>query len=502
IGRLEMVRLLVEHGVPAHQAREKLNYDAPSPGDLSLLRKVNGSGDSALHLAVRSGHNGVVELLATADSELMYIHNEMPSSPSSPHYKGANGLTALHAALIRNHHDIIKELVNKWPHMVTEADEHGRTPLHYAAHLGHLEATKHLLQMNPSVAYSPNKEGMRALHVAAKRGHVQIMDELINHCPDVHELLDRKGRTALHVAVASGRTRVVKYILGNMKLQGLINFPDEEGNTPLHLAADCGKDEILMTLTCDRRVDKKTVNKRHCKAIDILHSNTFLGELVKTRIMKKMEQAGSRQSLRLAIQEEADTGSYEPYSENNDVKAGDLYGSNNYSEQDIPLHLYSDRSSLERSSSGTMSLSDNSFRSIRLKGISGTHLLVAALIATVTFTAGLTVPGGYKDRGKDEGTATLESKAAFRIFLIADALAFYCSTLSVFLHFLTCAEHNFHLLLRFTKFAAVLTYISILSLITAFTSGMRVILPEWCALSTTIVVIGCCFMVFCLFGFL
>lgn len=234
-----------------------------------------------------------------------------------------------------------------------------------------------------------------------------------------------------------------------------------------------------------------------------------LRDLSQTRIMKKMERAGSRQSLKLVIQDEADTRRYDPYSENNDVKAGDLSGSNSFSERDVLLRLYSDRSSLERSTSGMTSLSDNSFRSIRLKGISGTHLLVATLIATVTFTAGLAVPGGYKDRGSDsdgrgsdDGTAALVSRAAFRIFLIANALAFYCSTLSVFLHFLTSVEHNFHLLLRFTKFAAVLTYISILALMIAFTSGMRAILPGWDAFSTATVAIGCCFVVVCLFGFI
>lgn len=128
IGCWEIVRLLIDDGVPLHQACEMGNYDDPSPGDLSLLRKVNGSGDSALHLAVRNGHIGVVELLVKADAQLMCIDNEageapvfvaveagffdiarymisqMTSSPSASYYKGANGLTALHAALIHTHH--------------------------------------------------------------------------------------------------------------------------------------------------------------------------------------------------------------------------------------------------------------------------------------------------------------------------------------------------------------------------------------------------------------
>lgn len=165
--------------------------------------------------------------------------------------------------------------------MVKEADGQKWTPLHYAAHLGHVEATSYLLQVDSSVAYLQNTEGMSPFHLAAKAGHIKVMDELINHCPDVCELLDNKGRTALHLAVANGKTRAVKFTLNSKKLEGLINFPDENGNTPLHLAASYEKYNILMNLTDDQRVDKKAVNKNFLKAIDIVQSNMDIGELRK-----------------------------------------------------------------------------------------------------------------------------------------------------------------------------------------------------------------------------
>uniref|UniRef100_A0A2N9GTX4 PGG domain-containing protein n=1 Tax=Fagus sylvatica TaxID=28930 RepID=A0A2N9GTX4_FAGSY len=55
---------------------------------------------------------------------------------------------------------------------------------------------------------------------------------------------------------------------------------------------------------------------------------------------------------------------------------------------------------------------------------SETHLLVATLIATVSFTATFTVPGGYQSQGVDEGLAVLGKSAAFGAFLIANTLAF------------------------------------------------------------------------------
>ena len=61
---------------------------------------------------------------------------------------------------------------------------------------------------------------------------------------------------------------------------------------------------------------------------------------------------------------------------------------------------------------------------------------VVALIATVTFTAAFTVPGGYKGQdGADEGSALLSKQTSFQIFLIANSAAFGISLASVFSHF-------------------------------------------------------------------
>uniref|UniRef100_A0A2N9GUC5 PGG domain-containing protein n=1 Tax=Fagus sylvatica TaxID=28930 RepID=A0A2N9GUC5_FAGSY len=66
-----------------------------------------------------------------------------------------------------------------------------------------------------------------------------------------------------------------------------------------------------------------------------------------------------------------------------------------------------------------------------VRATSQTHLLVATLIATVTFTAAFTVPGGYQSQGVDEGLAVLGKSAAFGAFLIANTLAFGLSMTSI-----------------------------------------------------------------------
>ncbi|KAH7534048.1 hypothetical protein FEM48_Zijuj04G0196200 [Ziziphus jujuba var. spinosa] len=63
------------------------------------------------------------------------------------------------------------------------------------------------------------------------------------------------------------------------------------------------------------------------------------------------------------------------------------------------------------------------------------------------------------------------------LYKASDSLAFYCSSASVFLQFCAASEHNYHLLLRFTKVSATLTYISSLGMVVAFTSALHAVMP-------------------------
>ena len=66
-----------------------------------------------------------------------------------------------------------------------------------------------------------------------------------------------------------------------------------------------------------------------------------------------------------------------------------------------------------------------------LRSAGETNLLVATIIATVTFTAAFTVPGGYESGDINQGLAVLSKQAAFKVFVIANALAFGFSTASI-----------------------------------------------------------------------
>ncbi|POO00464.1 Transmembrane protein [Trema orientale] len=141
--------------------------------------------------------------------------------------------------------EIMEVLLRFKKQLVKEVDHHGRTPLYYGAINGDRKTVQRLLKIDTSIAYVLDREGHSPIHVAAIKGHTSVIKEIIQHCPDAGELTDLFGQNALHSAVIAGQANVVKYILGTKELEGLLNQPDIDGNTPMHLAAIERKTWIL-----------------------------------------------------------------------------------------------------------------------------------------------------------------------------------------------------------------------------------------------------------------
>ncbi|XP_068339348.1 ankyrin repeat-containing protein At5g02620-like [Pyrus communis] len=299
VGCVEIVKLLIQNATTAtalslEGADEESGLVSPADkgdpiGRQQLLRMTNLQKDTAMHVAVRSGHHQVVLLLMESDPQLCCFTNSANESPlflatlhwfpplacsilnqcpTSPSFQGTNGLTSLHVAAART--GLVKIMVSKNPGMMKEVDTLGWTPLHYAALWGNSGAVSILLQADSSASYILDKSGLSALHVAAYAGHTSIMEEVIRCRPDTCDLLNHKGQTVLHAAVLGGQTSVVEYILKTPKFAGLIDEADADGNTPLHLSAIYKEDGLREILTNDPRVNKSALNGKLYTAFDIL----------------------------------------------------------------------------------------------------------------------------------------------------------------------------------------------------------------------------------------
>ncbi|XP_057505844.1 protein ACCELERATED CELL DEATH 6-like [Actinidia eriantha] len=256
---------------------------------IEMLRMRNKGNDTVLHEAVRNHHLKVAEFLIKVDPELacsddytgespLYlaardgmvelVHRMLMASPSSSH-SGSDGQTALHAAVLEGHFDVMEALLKAKPRLVKETDHHGRTPLYYAASSGDHKTVQRLLQFDTATAYLLDKDGQSPLHAATCQGHMNVIKVIIYCCPDSGELLDVKGQNALHVAILGGKVKVVRYVLETPELARLINQVDNEGNTPLHLATMERKTWIVRYLLWDGRADPRAKNNIGQTAINI-----------------------------------------------------------------------------------------------------------------------------------------------------------------------------------------------------------------------------------------
>ena len=99
------------------------------------------------------------------------------------------------------------------------------------------------------------------------------------------------------------------------------------------------------------------------------------------------------------------------------------------------------------------------------------NLLVATLVATVTFIAAFQVPGGYDDNG----LAILSENTYFRLFMECDSLAFGFSAGSIFIHFLIPYVPKFMKFNYLRLLLIAITEFVILLMFSAFICGISAV---------------------------
>ena len=191
------------------------------------LNILDSKGKTVLHHAARRGHKPILSLLLKAGAD--------------PNLQDAAGHTSLHAVLDAPHEvdkaALIQELVKEGANP-NIANLKSISPLHLAAKRGALSAVVALIDAGANPAFPAGHTLWTALHFAAAglggEESAKVVKELIAAGADPDSRNDQL-RTPLHLAASSSNVVVLKALL----VAGSdVDSIEVTGKTALHLAAD------------------------------------------------------------------------------------------------------------------------------------------------------------------------------------------------------------------------------------------------------------------------
>lgn len=397
---------------------------------------VNYEGKSLLYLAAEAGYVAIINLLMNNPAG-NYAVDGKPKNKSP-----------VHAAILGRNIDVLKLFWRKDRSSFSKRCEKGGNPLHCAAYVGYTDGISFLLKNSYGLAYLRDKQGLFPIHSAASQGHVDIIQLMVQKRPDSRELLTLQGQNILHIAAKSGKCRAFGRMLKMPELEKLINGKDADGNTPLHVATIYSHPKVVSSLMWDERVILGLENKDGLTALDIAE------EQMKP-CMASFQKRLTWMALRVVDAPKA------PHPRSvTDV--------NLMLEEQPTTENYRDKVNV--------------------------ILLVATLVATVTFSAGFAMPGGYRNSDPNQGIANMLEKVKFQEFVICDSLAMYSSiAVAVMLLWAQLGDQNsMHVAL---KLALPLLGIALAMMSIAFMAGVYLAVSKLNWLAKFVLLMGSNFVI-------
>ncbi|KAF7087301.1 hypothetical protein CFC21_090500 [Triticum aestivum] len=322
--------------------------------------------------------------------------------------------------------------------LMLKGDKNGSTPLHFAV-IGTLrQICSQLLIASPDALYEHDHNGSFPTHVAASVGATRVITDFVMKSPNCAGLLDARGRTFLHVAVDRMDIGTVDYACRNISLSWILNMQDKDGNTGLHLAIRKGSLRMFCSLLGNRKVQLHLMNEKGETALDTarhaIPGGLYMQGENEVQILKALKYVSAKRGI---------------------VHQGFL------DEFDIDQSRQEEIHMMSQVKEGTQSL-----------------CIGSVLIATVTFGATFTMPGGLRaDDHTNAGSPTLAGTFYFYAFIVANTIAFTLSVMATISYIIsgTPAVHPRRREVLFKR-ATPLMLISVSSMVAAFALGTYMML--------------------------
>ncbi|KAL8152304.1 hypothetical protein V2J09_010064 [Rumex salicifolius] len=179
--------------------------------------------------------------------------------------------SALHVACKLGHVQFTWELLRLNPSLAEDLDPSDRsTPLHVASRYGHLDIVRSVVSVSPGACFARDVNGMNPVHVAAVKGHLDVLGELLKAAPAAaRERVGVTGESIMQLCVKYKQLAALKAVVGAVGDAEVLNAVDGEGNTVLHVAVANKEVEMVRLLLSDGRVKRNTPNSKGSTPMDI-----------------------------------------------------------------------------------------------------------------------------------------------------------------------------------------------------------------------------------------
>ncbi|KAK8597590.1 hypothetical protein V6N13_094993 [Hibiscus sabdariffa] len=178
--------------------------------------------------------------------------------------------TPLHVAAMLGHTDFVREIVQRKPEFIKQVDSKGSSPLHSASAKGYVEVVRALLDVDPDMCLSVDGEERNPLHLAAMKGQVEVLKELVRVRPRAARVTVALGETILHSCVKYGQFEALRLLVEVMNDHEIVNAKDDYGMSILHLAVAYKQIETIKFLISGTGIEVNGLNANGLTALDVL----------------------------------------------------------------------------------------------------------------------------------------------------------------------------------------------------------------------------------------
>nr|XP_048326765.1 ankyrin repeat-containing protein BDA1-like [Ziziphus jujuba var. spinosa] len=422
---------------------------------------------------------------AAQTGNIQILHQLLAENPFVLHTieLSSQGFNPLDIASTAGHVEFVKEIIRLRPDFAKQVNQDGFSPIHIAAAIGNMDTVREFMKVDQKLCRLEGRNRWTALHYAASRGKVDTIQEMLLACPESIEDVTVQNETALHLAVKNCQFQAINFMVTwvrEMKKDEILDMKDEHGNSILHLATWRKQRQVVEWLisnpgTNPLPLEVNAVNKSGLTALDVLL--IFASEAGDREIEEILRNAGARRA-RDMIMSLSTTPPYEIT--NNNIQTPSAANGPTTSDlcADNLVNYFKFKRGRDSPSDARTAL-----------------LVIAVLVTTATFQAGLNPPGGvWQDTESNGGPRNPSYEAGrsimgsyhpvtYLLFMVFNSIGF-----SVSIYMITVLISNFPFLWEFRAcvLALYFTYnIAITSMapnslkvfLTAFSSALPSLSP-------------------------